>query len=123
MYSNLSENNDQMSDKINLFINLAPITKIGNGQESKMLKKGLPYITKAYQAKGCFNLGTDMDNIKRKMSYFFSEEQINSIHFQEVRLSEQINEYRAKIANMREQNTVSSKIVTHFLQLKTTGQF
>lgn len=67
-------------------------------------------------------MGTDMNNIKRKLSYFFSEEQINSVHFQEVRFSEYINEFRTKIANMREQNTVSSKILTHFLQLKTTGQ-
>lgn len=122
MYSNLAEANNQMSEKINLFINLAPITKIGDGQENKILKKGLPYITKAYQRMGCFNLGTDMDKIKQRLSYVISEEKINSVHFQEVQFSDQINEYRAKIANMREQNTVSSKILTHFLQLKATGE-
>ena len=66
-----------MKDKINLFINLAPITKIGDDHDNQFLKTSLPYITRAYEALGCFNLGTDMAKVKQNMRYVFSEKQIN----------------------------------------------
>ena len=67
---------ENVCSKINLFINLAPITKIGNYDENKLFRatsKHIPALLRAHKTLGYVNMGTNMSKVKERLRYFLSD--------------------------------------------------
>lgn len=113
MYLALVENYGNMQEKLNLFINFAPIAIIGDKDESSIFTSmcgTVPTLLKATKALKIYEFfGKNWGANNFKLRLLLPDSLTNQIKLQDVPYSDYIDEYYARAANKRVHNSASVK--------------
>lgn len=118
MYLALVENYGDIRNKLNLFINLAPIAIIGDKDETSIfttMHGTVPILLRATKKLKIYEFfGKNWGSNSFKLKMILSDNLMNQIKLQDVPYSEYIDLEKAKAANNRIHNSASVKQMAHF---------
>ena len=113
MYLALVENHGNIRNKLNLFINLAPIAIIGDKDEASIFTTmygTVPTLLKATKKLKIYEFfGKNWGSNNFKLKMLLPDSLMNQIKLQDVPYSKYIDEEKARKANERVHNSASVK--------------
>ena len=126
MFYALSIDHFKLNEKINLFVALAPITKVGNDNEwhYTWFSKTVPKLLQITVSMGIFEFfGSNWDAVYSKLGYILNSKMKNAIKLQEVQITKYIHEGNATKCNLRPQSSTSAKSMAHFAKIRGIEKF